>query len=75
MSPNELADRWSVSRPTVMRICKEAGIPWVFLSAAKGGTRRVRLADVVAHEEAVTDPPMSCAGVPSSSGKMSEIAR
>lgn len=44
---NEIAGRWSCSRSTAVRILDEQGIAAVFLTRAKRGIRRHRLADIL----------------------------
>ncbi len=45
VSPKRLAEEWSVSVPTVKRICDKAGIPVYYLGHGKNGTVRYDRAD------------------------------
>ncbi len=44
--PKQLAEEWSVSIPTVMRICEKAGIPAYYLGHGKNGTVRFLRSDI-----------------------------
>ncbi|MCH8880984.1 MAG: helix-turn-helix domain-containing protein [Planctomycetes bacterium] len=46
VSPKRLAEEWSVSVPTVKRICERAGIPAYHLGHGQNGTVRYRREDI-----------------------------
>ena len=46
VSPKRLAEEWSVSVPTVKRICERAGISAYYLGHGKNGTVRYRREDI-----------------------------
>ncbi len=46
VSPKRLAEEWSVSVPTVKRICERAGISAYYLGHGKHGTVRYDRADI-----------------------------
>lgn len=54
ISPQELAERWRMSRTGAMRIAERAYISSAFLGGVPGGSRRFRLADIEAFERTVT---------------------
>lgn len=52
LSLNGLAQRWSCSRSTALRICKRRSVPVFYLSGEPRGLVRIRLEDIVKLEQA-----------------------
>ncbi len=51
ISPNELAERWACSRPSVDRIARRAGLTRLCLGEGKNGTVRYLREEVTAYEK------------------------
>ena len=51
VSPKRLAEEWSVSVPTVKRICEQERIPAYHLGQGKNGTVRYDRADIAKYVE------------------------
>lgn len=51
ISPNELAERWACSRPSVDRIARRNGLTRLCLGEGKNGTIRYLRKEVIAYEK------------------------